>query len=180
MHRRKGLTKPSARGCRSSDDKTKINTLKFKIMATKFFLCTTCGNVVVKVVDSGVIPVCCGSEMTELIPGIVDKFKEKHLPVVERVDDCTLRVKVGAEPHPMTAEHHIRFICLETEHGFQIRYLKDNEAAEVCFCGCKDKPVAVYEYCNIHGLWKTDIKGKFDDLGCCSTEKKSGKACCKK
>lgn len=146
-------------------------------MKTKFYRCETCGNVIVKFVDSGVMPECCGNEMVELIPGTVDRFKEKHLPVVECVDDCTIRVKVGAEPHPMTEEHHIRFICLETENGFQLRYLNTSGPAEVCFCDCKDKPVAVYEYCNIHGLWMTDLRGKFDDLKCCGSENRTRKTC---
>ena len=86
-------------------------------MATKFFVCTTCGNVVVKFVDSGVTPFCCGKAMVELIPGTSDGAVEKHLPVVESVGKHTIRVKVGAMPHPMTGEHHISFICLETENG---------------------------------------------------------------
>ena len=136
-------------------------------MATKFFLCTTCGNVVVKVMDSGVIPVCCGSEMEELVPGTSDGAMEKHLPVVERVDDCTLKVKIGSLPHPMSKEHHIEFIYLETEHGGQIQYLDQDKPAEALFCGCKDKPVAVYAYCNIHGLWKTWVTCDTEGKGCC-------------
>lgn len=146
-------------------------------MATKFFLCTTCGNVVVKAIDSGVDVVCCGQEMKELIPGTMDASLEKHVPVVERVDGCTIRVKVGAMPHPMTKQHHIAFIYLETEHGGQIQYLDPEGQAEALFCGCKDKPVAVYEYCNIHGLWKADIQDSSADgpEGCCTSKK----GCCR-
>ncbi len=130
-------------------------------MATKFFLCTTCGNVVVKVIDSGVVPVCCGTAMEELVPGETDGLVEKHVPVVERVDDRTVKVKVGSVPHPMTKEHSIRFIYLETEHGGQLQYLHTDGRAEALFCtGCKDKIIAVYEYCNLHGLWKTEINCK--------------------
>ena len=144
-------------------------------MATKFFLCTTCGNVVVKVVNSGVKLVCCGKEMMELIPGTSDGAMEKHVPVLERVDDCTVKVKVGSLPHPMTKGHHIAFIYLETENGGQIKYLDPEGAAEACFCICKDKPVAVYEYCNIHGLWKADVKDS-DILTCGHDDKKQ--CCC--
>ena len=146
-------------------------------MATKFFLCTTCGNVVVKAIDSGVNVVCCGQEMKELIPGTTDAMMEKHLPVVERIDDCTLKVKVGSMPHPMSKEHHIVFIYLETEHGGQIQYLDPEGPAEACFCGCKDKPVAVYEFCNLHGLWKTEIDDCPEEaVKGCDTKKKG---CCK-
>lgn len=136
-------------------------------MATKFFLCTTCGNVVVKFVNSGVNLVCCGKEMKELVPNTTDGATEKHLPVVERIDGRTIRVKVGSQPHPMTKEHHISFIYLETENGGQIKYLDPTGSPEAVFCGCTDKPVAVYEYCNVHGLWKTDLcKECEDNSGC--------------
>ena len=127
-------------------------------MEPKFFLCTTCGNVVVKLIDSGVIMECCGSEMKELVPGVTDGAREKHVPVVECIDKCTIKVKVGEMPHPMSKEHHIAFIYLQTENGGQIQYLNPTGTAEACFCiKCDDKPVAVYEYCNMHGLWKTSI-----------------------
>lgn len=128
-------------------------------MATKFFLCTVCGNVIFKCVDSGVGVVCCGKQMQELIPKTDDSAaKEKHLPVVECRPDGTILVKVGSVQHPMTPEHHISFIYLETEHGGQIKILMPDEAPEAVFDPGQDKPVAVYEYCNIHGLWKTLLK----------------------
>lgn len=126
-------------------------------MKTKFYLCTTCGNVVIKVVNSGVDVVCCGQEMQELIPSTQDSGREKHLPVVECEKDGTIRVKVGSMPHPMTPGHHIAFIYLETEHGGQMKYLSPDGAPEAVFCGCTDKVIAVYEYCNIHGLWVTEV-----------------------
>ena len=131
-------------------------------MKTHFFLCPICGNVIVKVEDSGVIPFCCGHEMVELQPGISDEASsEKHIPTFERRDDCTVVVRVGALPHPMTDLHHICFIWLETVHGGQIRYLTCNsvhtDEARAEFCTCKDPVTAVYEYCNIHGLWKLEV-----------------------
>ena len=126
-------------------------------MATKFYLCTVCGNVISKFIDSGVDVECCGQQMQELTPFTNDFAKEKHLPVVVCEKDGTIRVQVGSVLHPMTPEHHISFIYLETEHGGQVKYLKPGEAPEAVFKDCKDKPVAVYEYCNIHGLWKTDL-----------------------
>lgn len=126
-------------------------------MATKFFLCKTCGNLIVKVLDSGVTPVCCGDEMFELIPGVSDGAGEKHIPVVERVDESTIKVKVGSVAHPMAQVHHIVFIYLETENGGQLRMLDPTGAPEAVFNCTEDKPVAVYEYCNLHGLWKTEL-----------------------
>lgn len=127
-------------------------------MATVFYICRKCGNVVLKCIDSGVDLVCCGSQMQELIPSTEDSVREKHLPEIECRRDGTIRVKVGSMQHPMTPEHYISFIYLETEHGGQIRYLTPDDAPEVIFDVCGDKPVAVYAYCNIHGLWMKDIE----------------------
>ena len=124
-------------------------------MATKFYKCNHCGHGIVKVVDSKVPVVCCGEKMQELIPNTVDASNEKHVPVVTRLDDCRIKVEVGSVAHPMTPEHHISFIYVETENGGIRVNLKDKPEAVVCVCS--DKPVAVYEYCNLHGLWKTEL-----------------------
>lgn len=122
-------------------------------MAVKFYKCRHCGNVIEKVVDSKVPVVCCGEKMEELIPNTVDASNEKHVPVVTSLDECRIKVEVGSVAHPMLPEHHIAFIYVETENGGMRIDLKDKP--EAVFCTCNDKPVAVYEYCNLHGLWKT-------------------------
>ena len=124
-------------------------------MATKFFKCNHCGNIIVKVVDSSVPVVCCGEKMVELTANTVEASVEKHLPVVTKIDDCMIKVEVGSVAHPMTPEHHIAFIYVETEKGGMRIDLSDKP--ESVFCTCADKPVAVYEYCNLHGLWKTNL-----------------------
>ena len=124
-------------------------------MAVKFYRCRHCGNVIQKLVDSSVPVVCCGEKMEELIPGTVDASLEKHVPVVTRLDDCHIKVEVGSVAHPMLPEHHIAFIYVETEIGGIRVDLKDKPEAVVCVCN--EKPVAVYEYCNLHGLWKTEL-----------------------
>lgn len=126
-------------------------------MAIRFYKCAVCGNVAVKVVDSRVPLVCCGQKMEELVPNTVDASGEKHVPVVTQIDDCKIKVEVGSVPHPMTPEHHIAFIYVETENGGMRIDLPHEGKAEAIFCTCADKPVAVYEYCNLHGLWKTEI-----------------------
>lgn len=123
-------------------------------MEVKFYRCRVCGNVAVKVVDSGVPLVCCGEKMEELTPSTADTGAEKHLPVIERVDGCTVRIKVGSAPHPMLPEHHIAFICIETEDGIQVAYPSDKPEAVFT---AKSPIKAVYEYCNIHGLWKITV-----------------------
>ncbi len=123
----------------------------------KFYRCEHCGNIITKVNDSGVPVVCCGQPMTELVPGATDGAYEKHVPAVT-VEGNTVKVQVGEVEHPMMAEHYIQFIALETAKGCQIRYLKPDEkpAAEFSIAS-DDKAVAVYEYCNLHGLWVKEI-----------------------
>ena len=139
----------------ATEKETITNSLKRKIMATKFYKCNHCGNVIEKVVDSKVPVVCCGEKMEELVPNTVDASGEKHVPVVTRLDDCRIKVEVGSVAHPMTPEHHISFIYVETENGGIRVNLKDKPEAVVCVCS--EKPIAVYEYCNLHGLWKTEL-----------------------
>ncbi|MBR2506055.1 MAG: desulfoferrodoxin [Bacilli bacterium] len=123
----------------------------------KFYKCPICGNIVTMINDSGVTPHCCGVEMEELNANTVDASLEKHVPVVE-IEEQHLSVKVGSVPHPMTPEHHISFIALETTKGFRVNKISDKLEAVTCFPLCKkETPIAVYEYCNLHGLWKVEL-----------------------
>ena len=122
-------------------------------MATKFYKCPHCGNVIQKVVDKKVPVVCCGQKMEKLIPGVVDASLEKHVPVVTVLDETTIKVEVGSVAHPMQPEHHIAFIYVETENGGIRVDLKDKPEAIISLG--EEKAIAVYEYCNLHGLWKT-------------------------
>lgn len=124
-------------------------------MTTKFYKCETCGNVVVKLVDSKVPVMCCGKKMEELVPNTVDASNEKHVPVVTMLDDKRMKVEVGSVAHPMEAAHHIAFIYVEMENGGIKVGLTDKPEA-IIYIG-DQKPVAVYEYCNLHGLWKTEL-----------------------
>ena len=124
-------------------------------MTTKFYKCETCGNVVVKLVDTGVPIVCCGKKMEELVPNTVDASNEKHVPVVTWINDNTIKVDVGSVAHPMEAAHHIAFIYVETDKGGIKIDLKDKPEAVIALGDAK--PIAVYEYCNLHGLWMTKM-----------------------
>ena len=124
-------------------------------MTTKFYKCETCGNVVVKLVDSKVPVMCCGKKMEELVPNTVDASNEKHVPVVTMLDDKRMKVEVGSVAHPMEAAHHIAFIYVEMENGGIKVDLTDKPEA-IIYIG-DQKPVAVYEYCYLHGLWKTEL-----------------------
>lgn len=120
----------------------------------KFYKCNHCQNLIEMVDDRKVNPVCCGEKMMELIPGKVDASLEKHVPVVE-IKDGVVEVMVGSVAHPMTEEHLIEWIVVETEKGVYRKNLKAGEAPMARFMLLDDeKVVNVYAYCNLHGLWQ--------------------------
>jgi superoxide reductase len=94
--------------------------------------------------------------MTELKPNTVEASAEKHLPVAE-ISGNELSVFVGKNAHPMEDKHSIVFVYVETERGGQRKSLNPGEAPSLKFSFSGDKPVAVYAYCNLHGLWKTEL-----------------------
>lgn len=122
----------------------------------KFYRCKYCGNIVGLINNAGVPLVCCGEEMEELIPNTIDAALEKHLPVIEKSGN-KLTVKIGAIAHPMTEEHFIPWVYLETKRGGQRKILLPNEKPEATFELVNDEPLSVFAYCNMHGLWKTEI-----------------------
>ena len=122
----------------------------------KFYICPHCGNIIEMIQDAGVNPVCCGQKMDELVPGSVEASHEKHIPVVD-VDGGILAVKVGSVEHPMAEEHWIEWVELVSDKGIQRKYLNPGEAPKVRFLLNGEKPLAVYTYCNLHGLWKVEL-----------------------
>ncbi|MEA5010315.1 MAG: desulfoferrodoxin family protein [Angelakisella sp.] len=123
----------------------------------RFFLCKHCGNLIGKIHDSGVSVVCCGEPMQELVANTTEASVEKHLPVVT-VNGNTVTVEVGSTYHPMIDEHHIVWIYLQTDRGGQRKSLTPGEEPKLTFALADEKPVAAFAYCNLHGLWKTDIE----------------------
>ena len=121
----------------------------------KFYKCEICGKIVEMVVEIPVPTICCGQPMSELVPGTTDGAAEKHLPVVETADG-QVRVCVGSTEHPMTPEHAIQWIALETAQGArQFKALSPDERPVATFqLAPGDRVTAVYEYCNLHGLWR--------------------------
>lgn len=123
-----------------------------------FFICKHCGNIITKVKDSGVPVICCGEPMTFITPNTTDAAQEKHVPVV-KVEDGKVYVTVGSVPHPMTEEHHIAWILIETSQGSQMKCLDVKGEPSACFSLCKEEKVlAAYEYCNLHGLWMAEVQ----------------------
>ena len=123
---------------------------------TKFYICNHCGNVITKIHDSGVPVVCCGEKMSEIVPGTVEASVEKHLPEVS-VRCGKVHVEVGSVAHPMSKEHSILWIYLKTDRGGYMKNLSPEDLPVADFSVKGEKPIAVYAYCNLHGLWKKEI-----------------------
>ncbi len=122
----------------------------------KFYICKHCGNLIGMIHNAGVPMMCCGEKMQPLTPNTVDASLEKHTPVV-KLKDKTVLVDVGSVAHPMTEEHSIEWIYLQTENGGQRKILKPGKEPKALFVCEQDTPVAVYAYCNLHGLWMTKL-----------------------
>lgn len=120
----------------------------------KVLRCKGCGKMVVTLKDSACPTKCCGEPMEELKANTTDGAAEKHVPVVTRADG-KLIVNVGSVDHPMLDAHYIEWVALVGDRGFRLETLKPGEAphVEVPDDGTVKE---VYEYCNLHGLWKTE------------------------
>lgn len=123
----------------------------------KFYICRHCGNIVTKLTSSKVPLHCCGQPMELLEAGVTDAATEKHVPVVS-VEGNLVKVAVGAVAHPMVEEHFIQWAAVETERDALVHWFHPGEAPEAVFALADGQQVkAVYEYCNLHGLWKKEL-----------------------
>lgn len=121
----------------------------------RIYKCSACNDIVFTYQENELYVTCCEEPMTLIEANTVDAAAEKHMPVVTQFDN-TIKVSIGSIMHPMTEEHHISFILLEEENGYQIKYLKSTDEPIVQF-KTTSKVVAVYEYCTLHGLWKETL-----------------------
>lgn len=133
----------------------------------KFFKCEICGNFVGMLYNGKVPMTCCGQEMKEVIANSIEASKEKHIPKVEKRERL-LHVEVGSIIHPSTVEHHIEFIYLQTNNGGQRKCIDIGSEPKAMFMTLESKPLEVFAYCNLHGLWKAEV---MCDCGCGETMK---------
>jgi len=116
------------------------------------YKCEVCGNMV-EVLHGGVGQlVCCGQPMKLLAENVVDASLEKHVPVLERVEEG-IKVKVGSAPHPMEEKHYIEWIELVVGDKAYREFLKPGHSPEAFF-PVKAEGAFAREFCNLHGLWK--------------------------
>ncbi len=123
---------------------------------SRFYVCERCGNLVGMIHESGAPLMCCGQPMTKLEAGTVEASREKHVPEVS-VDGDTVTVRIGSALHPMVKEHLIEWVYLRTDRGGQRKILAAGDEPVVNFALADEKPLEVYAYCNLHGLWKAEI-----------------------
>ncbi len=121
-----------------------------------FYRCSKCGNLVAVINKGACTPQCCGQPMDELVAGSTDAAVEKHVPVCIRKDG-NLEVTVGSVEHPMLEEHYIQWIALAQGDRLEVHHLHPGEKPQTTFALVADEPATVYEYCNLHGLWKCEL-----------------------
>lgn len=122
-------------------------------MKMTFYRCPVCGQIISIVKDTDLPVVCCGVKMQEIEACATDASIEKHVPVYH-IADNRVEVTVGAEDHPMTEDHYIEWIALQTDHGNQRKILKPGDKPHAVFyIGPNEKVKSVLAFCNIHSLW---------------------------
>lgn len=128
-------------------------------MNPDFFMCKHCGNTAYLIGSSGAKMVCCGEEMQALKTEQATGAAEKHRPKIKR-DGNILSAEVGEILHPMQDAHYIMWVAVLQQGKVKINVLKPNEPPIATFRVNPYADAAVYEYCNQHGLWETESKGK--------------------
>jgi superoxide reductase len=118
------------------------------------YKCEICGNIVEVLDAGGGQLVCCGQPMKLMKENIVDAALEKHVPVIEKTPNG-FKVKVGSVAHPMLEEHYIEWIELIADGKSYRQFLQPGQKPEAEFC-IEAKEVSSREYCNLHGLWKSN------------------------
>jgi len=119
------------------------------------YKCAVCGNIVEVLHVGGGELVCCGQAMNLMAENTVDAAKEKHVPVIIKTE-AGYKVKVGTIDHPMQADHYIEWIELIADGVASRQFLKPGDLPEANF-NVAAQSVIAREYCNLHGLWKSEI-----------------------
>ena len=118
----------------------------------EIYKCEVCGNIVEVLHGGKGELVCCGQPMKLYKENTVDAAKEKHVPVVEKVDGG-VKVKVGDVAHPMEEKHYIEWIEVIADGKSYFQFLNAGDAPEAVF-NLAVADVTARAYCNLHGLWK--------------------------
>lgn len=133
----------------------------------QFYQCKHCETILLAL--CGKVPHCCSQELILLSCNSGSGSKEKHMPVLSYEDEMLI-VKVGSAPHRAIPEHHIHWIFVETAAGGQYKKLTSADLSEAHFMVKECDVLAVYAYCNLHGLWRAERENQAFDESVCSAE----------
>ena len=118
----------------------------------QIYKCEVCGNIVEVLHEGKGELVCCGQPMKLYEENTVDAAKEKHVPVIEKIEGG-FKVKVGSVTHPMEEKHYIEWIEVIVDGKAYRQFLKPGEIPEAVF-NIEAEKIIAREYCNLHGLWR--------------------------
>jgi superoxide reductase len=118
----------------------------------QIYRCEICGNIVEVLHGGDGQLVCCGKPMEKLAAKTADVGKEKHVPVIEKIEGG-VKVKVGSIPHPMEEKHYIEWIEILADGRVYRQFLNPGQAPEAIF-NVQARSITAREYCNIHSLWE--------------------------
>jgi len=118
----------------------------------QIYKCEVCGNIVEMTHGGEGELVCCGEPMKLFEEKAVDSGKEKHVPVVEKIEGG-FKVRVGSVAHPMEEKHYIEWIQAIAGDKAYRQFLKPGDPPEATFM-IDAEEITAREYCNVHGLWK--------------------------
>lgn len=116
------------------------------------YKCGKCGNIVEVLFAGGGELVCCEEPMKLLVANTVDAAREKHVPVIEKIEGG-FKVRVGSVAHPMEEDHYIQWIEAVADGKAYRKFLNPGDAPEAEFM-IDAASITAREYCTLHGLWK--------------------------
>jgi superoxide reductase len=119
----------------------------------QIYKCEKCGNIVEILHPGAGALICCDQPMVLMVDHAVDAAKEKHIPVIETIDNG-YRVKIGSIPHPMLGEHYIEWVQIIDGDKSYRQFLNPGQQPEAIFGPIEKAKIVARELCNIHGLWK--------------------------
>ena len=119
----------------------------------ELYKCELCGNLVEVLHGGDGELVCCNEPMVLLKAKTTDEGKEKHVPVIDKIDGG-IKVSVGLIPHPMEEKHFIEWIEVIADGNSYRQFLQPGQAPEAVF-NLEADSITACEHCTIHGLWKS-------------------------
>lgn len=124
------------------------------------YKCEKCGKVIEILNPGNPETSCCGQPIKLMTPQWKEWKGEKHTPHIKIEKGNKVTVDIGIEmgsPHPMTKEHWIMWIELICKDNcYKRKFLKPGDQPKATFVVNSTEGLSAREYCNLHGLWKSE------------------------